>query len=265
MNEERLQQHLSKITTMWTVLFQANQGPADQTSAAQRQLLQRDSAAIYRYLLGAVRDTDTADDLFQEFAVRFLRGDLKRACPERGRFRDFLKTVLYHLIVDHQRGQKKRPVSLPPAGLEPSVAPPKSADADEEFLTAWRADLMARTWQALERFEQQTGQPYCTVLRFRADHPEIRSPQMVEYLAEQLGQAVTPAWIRKRLHFAREKFTDLLVEEVVQTLEETQRRATGAGVARSRFVRLLPGGLGEASTGARRCIMSSKFPHGGST
>ena len=106
--------------------------------------MQRYSPAIYRYLLGAVRDTDTADELFQEFALRFLRGDFKRANPERGRFRDFLKTALYHLIVDHQKRQKNRPASLPPDGAEPAVAMPESTNTDEDFFTAWRADLMAR-------------------------------------------------------------------------------------------------------------------------
>ncbi len=220
MNEQRLQQHLSEIGTMWTMLFRAHQGSGGDVSAAQQELMQRYSPAIYRYLLGAVRDTDTADELFQEFALRFLRGDFKRANPERGRFRDFLKTSLYHLIVDHQKRQKNRPASLPPDGAELAVAMPESSNTDEDFFTAWRADLMARAWQALEMLEQQTGQPHYTVLRCRADHPEMRSAQMTEHLAPRLGRAVSPAWLRKRLHLAREKFTDLLVEEVARTLKE---------------------------------------------
>ena len=39
--------------------------------------------AAYRYLLGAVHDPDAADDLCQDFAVRFLRGDFRRADPGR--------------------------------------------------------------------------------------------------------------------------------------------------------------------------------------
>lgn len=68
--------------------------------------------------------------------------------------------------------------------------------------------------------EQETGQPLHTVLRFRADHPKARSPEMAERLSAQLGKAVTPEWVRKRLHVAREKFTDLLLDEVARSLED---------------------------------------------
>ena len=35
-----------------------------------------------------------------------------------------------------------------------------------------------------------------------------------------IGKAVTPEWVRKRLHVAREKFTDLLLDEVARSLED---------------------------------------------
>src|SRR5260370_23847891 len=100
MDEQSLNQRLSRISTLWTVVYQAHQGSTDAVSAAQRALLERYSGAIHRYLLGAVRDPEVADDLFQEFALRFLRGDFNRADRERGRFRNFIKTSLFHLIVD---------------------------------------------------------------------------------------------------------------------------------------------------------------------
>ena len=40
------------------------------------------------------RDEQLAEELFQEFALRMLRGDFRRAEPLRGRFRDYLKTVI---------------------------------------------------------------------------------------------------------------------------------------------------------------------------
>jgi hypothetical protein len=44
--------------------------------------------AVHRYLLGALRDEDAAEELFQEFALRFVRGDFRWADRGRGRFRD---------------------------------------------------------------------------------------------------------------------------------------------------------------------------------
>jgi RNA polymerase sigma-70 factor (ECF subfamily) len=58
------------------------------------------------------------------------------------------------------------------------------------------------------------------VLRFRADHPEMRSPQMAEELAARLGRPCTPAGVRQALHRAREKFADLLLDEVTHSLED---------------------------------------------
>jgi RNA polymerase sigma-70 factor (ECF subfamily) len=215
MAEDKVDAHLSQISTMWSLLQQAHAGTPDAVRSAQERVLQRYSPAIYRYLLGAVRDADVAHDLFQEFALRFVRGDFHRASPARGRFRDFLKTSLYHLIIDHQR--KRTLLPLPENAAEPAVEPPSLAE-DEAFLANWRDELITRTFAALREHERQTGQPLYTVLRLRTDQPEMEAPQMAVQLSTRLGKAVTPEWVRNRLHSARQRFTDLLVEEVSQTL-----------------------------------------------
>jgi RNA polymerase sigma-70 factor (ECF subfamily) len=42
---------------------------------------------------------------------------------------------------------------------------------------------------------------------------------MAEHLSAALGKPVNAAWVRQNLHRAREKFAELLVEEVLHTLE----------------------------------------------
>jgi DNA-directed RNA polymerase specialized sigma24 family protein len=74
---------LSQITTEWTMLLGAHAGTAAAARPLQHALLERYGGAVARYLLGAVRDPDVAADLAQEFAVRFLRGDFRRADPGR--------------------------------------------------------------------------------------------------------------------------------------------------------------------------------------
>jgi RNA polymerase sigma-70 factor (ECF subfamily) len=219
MESARLDEHLSQITTQWTVLFQAHQGTASAVSAAQQQLLQRYSSAVYRYLLACVRDADVADELFQEFALRLVRGSFQGADPEKGRFRQFLKTTLYHLVLDHRRRRGKQPTPLAEDAPEPAVESDPPTEDEGEFLTIWRAELMARVWEALERIEQETGQPLYTVLRLRTNHPELKSPQMAERLTADLGRPVTADQVRKRLFVAREKFTDLLLAEIAASLE----------------------------------------------
>src|SRR5437867_9487672 len=98
MQPSDLNQRLSKIATLWTVVFRAHEGGADSAQEARNRLMLRYSGAVYRYLLGAVRDPEAAGDLCQEFALRFLRGDFRRAAPERGRFRDYVKSALINLV-----------------------------------------------------------------------------------------------------------------------------------------------------------------------
>ena len=85
-----------------------------------------------RYLLGAVQDPDTADDLFQEFAYRFLHGDYRGASPERGRFRNYLKGVISHLVADFCNRRKRQMPGLSDDVAEPAVS--SSSDDDRLFL-----------------------------------------------------------------------------------------------------------------------------------
>lgn len=220
MDCDSLEQRLQHITTLWAVVRQAH-GPAPDTAgAARRALLERYSGAAYRYLLGALRNADAADELFQEFSLRLLRGDFRNASSEGGhRFRDFVKTALFHLIVDHQKRQRARPRALTAAVNEPAVWPPEQTDAERAFNESWREELMDRTWLALAELGRQTGQSHFTVLRFRTENPLLSSADLAEQLGPRLGKALTIDAVRKALQRAREQFTALLVAEVAHYLD----------------------------------------------
>ena len=209
---------LSQIMTLWSVVGQAHGPDAEAVAAAREQLLRRYGGAVRRYLLGALRDPEAADELAQEFAVRFLEGKYRGADPERGRFRNFVKGVLAHLIADHYRRRQAQPRHVP-LNVEDVGAPYRDpADPDPLFVESWRQELLARTWQALADAEARTGQPFHTVLRLRVDQPDLRSAQMAEQLAARLGKPVSAAGVRQTLHRARDRFADLLLDEVAQTL-----------------------------------------------
>jgi RNA polymerase sigma-70 factor (ECF subfamily) len=190
----------------------------DHHAGDQRALLERYGGTVHRYLLGALRDPDAADELFQEFCLRFLRGAFQRADRDRGRFRDFVKTALFHLVVDYRQGLMSRPRGLEPGMPEPAVAPPEPGDTERGFLESWREELLDQTWRALELQEQKTGQPHHSVLRLRADQPLLSSAELAEQLGRQLGKPCTVAATRQALHRAREKYADLLLQEVVHSL-----------------------------------------------
>lgn len=219
MDEPNLDEHLSRIATLWTLVGRANEGPGANNRTAQQQVLERYGGAVRRYLGGVVRDPDLADELFQEFALKFLNGKLKGADPGRGRFRDYVKGVLFHLIADFHKRRSRSGKSLQEDHPGLAESPPSMLDVDRAFLTSWRDDLLSRTWAALEAWQTETGQPFFAVLRFRADHPDMPSPEMAEALSASLGKAVSAANVRQLLHRAREKFADLLLDEVVHSLE----------------------------------------------
>lgn len=212
--------HLSRIQTLWSMVQRAH-GDHTAVQSAQESLLDRYGGAVRRYALAALRDEDAADEVFQEFALKFVRGDLGKADPERGRFRAFVKTVVYRLIVDYQRRGKKRQRESP---MHSNVAEPPAGDEaagdDAVFQASWRDELLARCWQKLAEHEERTGQPFHTVLRYRVDHPDLRSPELAAGLSTQLGKQINAGAVRVLLHRARDAFADLLLDEVTNSLAD---------------------------------------------
>jgi RNA polymerase sigma factor (sigma-70 family) len=205
--------HLSRISTPWTLVRRAHGGAGDCAADALRLLLQRYCGAAYRYLRGALRDEDAALELLQEFVLRFLRGDFRRADPASGRFRDYLKTALIHLVTDYRREQRAQPRPLP-ADVGRAVAPDEGAGDEAAFLQSWREELINRTWAALA----EAKPTYHAALVFHVESPELTSAGAAEQLAARLGQPFTAARVRVTLQRAREKFAELLLDEVAHSL-----------------------------------------------
>ena len=215
---------LSLISTRWNLVFEAHGPPGDAAADSQRALLLRYCEATYRYFLKAVRDADTAMDLSQELAVRFMRGDFKRATPERGRFRDFLRTVLYHVLVDYYRKRNAQPQQLPSASRYQPQALPEAAELDRDFISQWRQELLNRAWESLRTAEPDGESVQYQVLRWRADHPKEPAASLAAELSAKQDKTVTDESVRQTLHRARIKFAQLLVEEVRQSLVQAERQ-----------------------------------------
>src|SRR5207253_5701369 len=128
---------------------------------------------------------------------------------------DFVKGVLFHMIADYHRRRRRSPQALSPDAYEPAVTAAEN-EADQQFVESWRAELLDRAWKALLLHQEQAGQPFHTVLRFRAEHPDLRSPQMAEQLTSKLGKSVTAVPVRHMLHRDREQFAAPPVDELAQ-------------------------------------------------
>ncbi len=212
--------HLSQIDTLWSVVQQAHGGERERIESAQRLLIDRYGGAVRRYAMAALRNEEQADEVYQEFALRFVRGDFGRADPERGRFRSFVKTTVFHLIVDQQRKKQRdrRQGQFHTDSPEPAAA--TEEDRDRMFDQSWRDDLLARAWQQLDAMEKNTGKPYHTALRIRVEFPDLRSPELAEKLGEALDKPMKAGAARVLLHRAREAFAEGLLAEVRDTLRD---------------------------------------------
>lgn len=217
MSDHNFDQRLSQINTQWSVLLQAHRGTADEAAAARQVLMQRYLGAVYRYLVAAVRDSAVADDLTQEFALRFIQGRFGQVDRDQGRFRNYVKASLFRLVQDHYRELQREPraVSL---DADPGLSAPAEVD-EQAFRDSWRQELLARAWKALEQVQAQTAQPYYAVLRLRVDQPDLDSAAVAEHLGQQLGRPFTAPGIRQLVHRARERFAELLLDDVRESME----------------------------------------------
>jgi RNA polymerase sigma-70 factor (ECF subfamily) len=218
--------HLSRISTMWTAVRRAHGQDPDAANAAQNEIMDRYAATIYRYLLKVLRDEDAADEVFQEFALQFVRGGFKQANPQRGRFRDYLKISILRIVSRYRQrraGRNRRVTD----NLDEAEIPAESPchNLDEEFVANWRDELLERAWQKLKTEQTTSGQPHHAILALRARQPEWKSEELSAELNRQL-QPPTPytaAGTRKLLQRARERFADILLDEVEQTLGDVGR------------------------------------------
>lgn len=214
------EQRISRIETMWSMVRTAQGDDSVDSRSAMQQMLDRYGAAVKRYLLGATRNEDLADELFQEFALRFLAGKYSSADADRGRFRSFLKTILFRLVAEHHR-RKGRDKSVPMGSQMPEAAASEDAGSDGGFNEVWSDELLKKAWAALHQLEERTGRPLFTVMQVKVQNPELRSPEIAELVSQKTGKELSTGNARVILHRAREQFADLLVDEVEQSLDTT--------------------------------------------
>jgi RNA polymerase sigma-70 factor (ECF subfamily) len=202
--------------TQWSLVFRAHQDRGDAAKVAQEELLLRYGGAIRRYLRSVVRDDDAVDEMCQEFAYRFVRGSFRNANPSSGRFRDYVKTAVAHLLADW-RGNQFRTRSLDSVSVDHLVSP--GPDAEQQFENQWRSELIEQAWERLAAFEaEREGRWLYAALRYGAEHPDKSAAEMAAALGAQLNRPLTGDAVYKSQERGRDKFADLLLEEVALSL-----------------------------------------------
>lgn len=236
---------IDQINTRWSLVRRAHTSGETQSAAEARQMLVMHYApAVRKYVGGILHHTEDADELAQDVIVRLLRGDFAGANPDRGRFRDLLKTAVRNMIRNHWEKQGvRRPVEVE----IDLVASTQTNPVDDAWQETWQRTVVDHVWAALKEEEQrEKGLPAYTVLRLRTTHPDDSSDQLAAKLSAVLGSPVRADACRQMLRRARVKFAEALVEEIRMGLtdpSEEQVREELAALGLLEYVEgILPAG-----------------------
>jgi RNA polymerase sigma-70 factor (ECF subfamily) len=155
-------------STAWSCVRAAQDPDHPRFRSAMNRLIATYWKPVFCYLRVKGHSAQDAEDRTQEFFLRFLaRGWLRPADPQRGRFRDFLLTLLKRFAYDQTaraRVQTKFEqgfvsVHTLMQDSDRAYEPPARADPEEEFRTQWKAGLLTAVRASLRAYYQGLNKP----------------------------------------------------------------------------------------------------------
>jgi RNA polymerase sigma factor (sigma-70 family) len=215
-------------TTRWTLILASREDDEARRQALE-SLLTTYWKPVYFYLRRRGLAVEAAEDAVQGFFLQLLERDfLPRLDPARGRFRSYLLTSLDHYLASlyareaaQKRGGGVRlvPIDLVLAERELEGAP---AEAETAYEREWAVGVMERALGRLRR-EYDEGRrqgPAEVYLRFFSLQAADAVPSYAE-AAARVG--LTAPQFKAALHRARQRFRELLREEVGGTLQDASQ------------------------------------------
>lgn len=213
-------------TTRWSLILRARRSDADGAQALD-ELLASYWQPVYGYLRRLGADRDAAEDLTQGlFADLLARGDLQTTAPERGRFRNFLRTCARHWWANERarslaqkRGGGRSPVAFDVDGMESwlDALPGDELDAEAVFERRWAQTVIDRALWQLERDESAAGRRHL----FESLRVILDGNAPVEPWAAMAARLqATEGALKVAAHRLKARFRDHLVAEVRDTLPD---------------------------------------------
>ncbi|MFM9964375.1 MAG: RNA polymerase sigma factor [Planctomycetaceae bacterium] len=222
--------HLSQMgATHWSDVLAPNHSSLapDERRARLERFFDQYSSAVRKYLghlLATHRNrNELVEESFQLFAARFLEGRLGSASPEGGRrFRHYLKATLRNLVYDRYR---ERPIGELDSALSLAASAASVSDEDRAMEAILREEFVQRAMRQIADLDRRVQTCLHEVLRLRIRFPDAEYTELAEHLSGSLGKTVDAGWVRKRMHFAREKLKEFLREEVGASLDDPSEDA----------------------------------------
>lgn len=213
--------HLSQIHTDPAVirwLTASSDLGEDVVDATRKRFFERYADPVYAFVRRLLRDPEATDEVVQRFAVRVLEQTFRGYSPERGRFRDYLKTVLRRMVTDHWRATQRtrRFAGQSVEDLVSEIPEPRELDTALTPREGELEALLERTFARLRAVKQSTRPSWFEVLDYVARHPGKSSDEAAASLSLTLGlqPPLSAVAFRQALCRARERFRELLIEEL---------------------------------------------------
>lgn len=201
-------------TTNWNLVEQAKQHDGADVEAIN-QLIAKYWKPVFYFIRSRRYPLQQAEDLTQEFFLRFLERDwIRRAEPQRGRFRTFVLTILVRFLSDMGEKRISRQklfdqrivaVSTLLTDDDRTFEPPSSETPEAVFFRLWACSLVAHVRNDVKLACDQTGQSaWFEMFEIHSGTAETPAMSMAQ-LAKQFG--LTRDQVRYRLdrihsHFA---------------------------------------------------------------
>jgi DNA-directed RNA polymerase specialized sigma24 family protein len=212
-------------TTRWSVVLAAGNTKSAESEGALAWLCEHYWFPLYAYARQRGHRPPEAEDLVQGFFVRVLEREIfSDLSAERGRFRAFLLACFHHFMASEwaktqsqKRGGGAIPVPLDEATAEERYARDftESGTPEQDFDRAWALTLLDRVFERLrgECEAEGKGGRFSVIQPFLQSEREGRN---YENAAAEL--AVTPTALRVMVFRMRQRFRDMLIDEIRQTV-----------------------------------------------
>ncbi|MBL9139134.1 MAG: sigma-70 family RNA polymerase sigma factor [Verrucomicrobiales bacterium] len=214
-------------TTHWSLVLRAGDRASDEAEAALGHLYQIYSRPLYTYIRRQGHSIETALDLVQEVFLALLEKDqLASVSPQKGRFRSYLMAAANHLLANewHRQRRQKRgggrlPLALETLTAEESFRPELSDPHTPEviFEKRWALALLDQVVSQLRAEWTTAGKAelFTALQGFLSGNTE--TPSYAE-----VGQrlAMTEGAARVAVHRLRQRYRDLLRQEIAQTVAD---------------------------------------------
>jgi RNA polymerase sigma-70 factor (ECF subfamily) len=210
-------------TTAWTFLAQVQQAGHAEHARAVNEFIARYWKPVFVFLRARGYKLHQAEDLTQEFFLRFLRRNwIRRASRGKGRFRSFLLRNLVRFLSDQGPGRARRQQAFEQQVVavttllgdeERSYEPPAGDTPETVFMKQWAADLVATVRRRLQDLCATKGRATWYAV-FDAAHAAMPDAEDATQEALAARFRLTRDQVRYALGQVRQWFVVLLRAEV---------------------------------------------------